>query len=46
MGEGGNTLINLKKGDANDFKNKAGWVIVKKPFEALLPLTNQLQSSR
>lgn len=35
MGEGGNTLINLKKGDANDFKNKAWLGYREKPFEAL-----------
>ncbi|MDI9869642.1 chitobiase/beta-hexosaminidase C-terminal domain-containing protein [Flectobacillus roseus] len=35
MGEGGSTLINLKKGDANDFKNKAWLSYREKPFEAL-----------
>jgi hypothetical protein len=35
MGEGENTLINLKKGDANDFKNKTWLGYREKPFEAL-----------
>ncbi|MGX7686769.1 chitobiase/beta-hexosaminidase C-terminal domain-containing protein [Flectobacillus roseus] len=34
MGEGGSTLINLKKGDPNDFKNKAWLGYREKPFEA------------
>lgn len=34
-GEGGSTLINLKKGEATDFKNKAWLGYREKPFEAL-----------
>lgn len=35
QGEGGNTLINQKKGEANDFKNPAWLGYREKPFEAL-----------
>jgi uncharacterized membrane protein len=34
-GEGSSTLINLKKGEASDFKNKAWLGYREKPFEAL-----------
>lgn len=34
-GEGGSTLINFKKGEATDFKNKAWLGYREKPFEAL-----------
>ncbi|MBB3839209.1 putative membrane protein [Runella defluvii] len=35
MGEGGGTLVNFKKGEANDFKNKAWLGYREKPLEAL-----------